>query len=766
MSRFRSGTVLLLVALPVLTACANHRSFHNAQAADARGDWEAAMGYYRQALAREPDRLELRIQLERVTRLAAAGHMSRARELEAGEQWSGALAAYRAAAELDPSATLAQSKATEIERRLREMVEAARGQPKIHSLRAEAQQASPIPRLNPETRVRAMRFEKAEIRDIVTTIAGLTRVSIQYDQGLDSVLAREFTVSLQEMSLEDALNQVLSMNQLTFKVLNPETVFIYQDTPANRQRYEDVYGRVFYVSNADVQELFQMLTQMTQTATNRPVIFANKGASTLTVRATAPIMDVIATLIRANDKPKAEVIVEAEILEVDRTFIRQLGLDLSQYGFGLTFSPELGPSNTAGTFPPANPPPFNLNTLSGGIRTSDFYVTSPTALIRLLESNTTTRVLAKPQVRGRDSVQMTLTLGDLVPIPQTTFQAAGGGGATIIPATQVTYQSVGVNLIFTPRVTYDDEILLEGLTVEKSGLGNFLTIGGQQFPTIVSRRANTALRLRDGESTLIAGLLRDDERKTLRGVPGIMRIPLLRALFGTDTQADQTDLIMMITPRILRSHQVTPDDLRDMFMGTADPITPTTAPATGANPPAAEGGEPPTSSPASAAGPEPADNSLPDARLPQPGLPGAAAGPVRLVLSSSSAMPGGALEAGSGPHTIPITISGAPQLTGLTITITYDPAVIVSPCVVEGTFMRQGGAAVTFAPVVDAAAGRVDIAVSRPGGPTTTGSGLLASITFTAGKPGTTDLVLSATASSATGPLTVELAPARVVVRE
>src|ERR1044071_4707814 len=128
-----------------------------------------------------------------------------------------------------------------------------------------------------------------------------------------------------------------------------------------------------------------------------------KSTNSISVRATAPVLSMIEGLIRSSDRPKAEVMVEAEILEVDRTFIRKLGIDLSQYALGMTFSPELAPPNTQSVVDamPSMPPPFNLNTISRGVSANDFYLTSPSALIRLLESNTTTKVLAQPYMRGR-----------------------------------------------------------------------------------------------------------------------------------------------------------------------------------------------------------------------------------------------------------------------------------------------------------------------------------------------------------------------------
>src|SRR5690606_15007704 len=183
------------------------------------------------------------------------------------------------------------------------------------------------------------------------------------------------------------------------------------------------------------------------------------------------------------------------------------------------------PAQEAGTLPPATPPPFNLNTLSNGVSAADFYMTSPSALINLLESNSSTRTLAKPSTRGMAGRPVVLTMGQDVPIPTTVFQSAAGGGVANIPTTSVQYQPVGVNLRFTPLVTYENEIVLSDLILEKSGLGANIEVGGQTFPTIISRKAQSSIRLRDGESTLIAGLLLDEDRNTARGLPGTTGIP-------------------------------------------------------------------------------------------------------------------------------------------------------------------------------------------------------------------------------------------------
>ena len=796
-SRLWSALAVASVVV-VLSGCAAMRAQRNAEYAAAHGDYDSAVAYYRKAWAAAPERVELRIALERVTRIAAAEHVKRARELEGQDQWTGAMAEYRLAADLDPTNTLALTKAVEIERRLRDLAESSRPQARIENLRAQAAQSSPIPRLDPRVRVPALR-STASVRDLLKTISDLTGINVSYDRELlaNPILSQSYPVDVQDTSLEDVLTQILQNNQLTFKVQSPKSIFVYQDIAQKRTQYEDLYYQTFYVSNASLDDVITLLTQTVGTGTAvTPRFIKNTSANSIGVRATAPVLQLVEQIIRANDRPKPEVMVEAEILEVDSSFIRKLGLDLSQYALGFTFSPELAPPNQAssGEFPFA-PPPFNLNTISQGVSAADFYMTTPTSLIRLLESNTKTRVLARPQMRGRDGQQMTLALGDSIPIPQTTFQSAAAGGIANVPTTSVNYQSVGVNLLFTPRVTYQDEVVLESFRLEKSGLGNNIDVAGQSFPTIVQRNAQGAIRLRDGESTLIAGLLREDDRTVQKSLPGFSKIPILRSLFGNaDNQRDQTDLVMIVTPHIVRSHELSPQDLKPLYIGTGQNLGSSAVPplisldAIGVSAPAGDSGATAPAAGGAVSLPAPgaavtANLGTPAAATPAPravgivpieAVPSAAAGPAaapstsaRITLTAPTAGADGGFSAGAGPFTMPISIANAPQIVSITLSVTFDPAIVRAQAVTGGAFMAQGGVTPTFVPRVDAAAGRVDAAWSRSAAqPGASNAGLLGAISFTTVGPGAATFTVSGVATGVSGqPVPLEFVPARIVVK-
>src|SRR5687767_2344868 len=301
-----------------------------------------------------------------------------------------------------------------------------------------------------------------------------------------------------------------------------------------------------------------------------PTMMANKSANTITVRASAPVVDIIERIIRSNDKPRAEVLIDVQILEVNRARAKQFGINLSAYALGFSFSPEVAPPNTSSNLPaaPAQPPPFNVNTISQGVSTADFYMSVPTALVRFLESDSRTKTIAKPQLRGAEGTKLTLNLGDDIPVLQTVFGAASAGGFASIPQSSYTYRSVGVNVEVTPRVTYDGEIMLE-LVIENSTLGGSIDVGGQSAPTFGTRKVTTKLRMREGESNLLAGLLRERDRRDLRGFPGLLRLPVFKQFLSDNDQSiEQTDIAMLLTPHIVRTHELTAEDLSPIYIGT------------------------------------------------------------------------------------------------------------------------------------------------------------------------------------------------------
>ena len=343
--------------------------------------------------------------------------------------------------------------------------------------------------------------------------------------------------------------------------------------------------------------------------------------------------------------------------------------------------------------------------------------------------------------------------------------------------------------------------------MESSTRGQDVNIAGQNLPSFGSRKVVTRLRLRDGESNLLAGLLREEERRSLRGVPGILRLPILRNLLASnDNEIRQTDIVMLLTPRIVRTQELTVQDVSPIFIGSQQSLGLGGPPPLIAAPAVADPGVllPAAAQPAATepAVPQPgAQQPLPTAPLPAvpqsaipqppPGPTGAPAAGVVVVPPGSSQIPGTTtvqaaptppavtapaaiaggqvllsppgtdFRVGAGPYTVPVSITGASQVSSLTLTITFNPAALRVRAVQEGSFMRTGGVAAAFTQQVDAAAGRIDIAIVRTGDATgVAGTGLLAAVLFDAVGGGSANLAVTGGASGPRGtPVTLQFAP-------
>lgn len=794
-------------------------------------DWDAAVVYFTKAVQGNPDSAEYKINLRRAQEEAARVHVERARELEKQDQPDMALSEYRRALELVSTDRVTRAKVAELERAIRERIEATRPKPAIEELRAQARALGAPPLLNPASRepIR-LNFNNSALKDILNFIGTAAGINITYDQ---NYVDKPYSVNLDGVTVEEALQQVLSANGYYFKVVNPRTIIVIPDQPAKHQQYDELVVKVFYISHADATELAQhvnTIMRIPQMAV-QPMVMPLKAANTITVRATAPVVDVIERIIRANDKPKAEVVLDVEILEVNRNRLKRYGINLSAYSLSLLFSPELAPPNTGAI---SAPPPFNLNTISQGVSTADFYLGVPTALVNFLESDQHSKTLAKPQLRGADGQKMTLNLGTEIPVLSTVFGAAAAGGFATIPQSSFNYRTIGVILDITPRVTYQGEVILE-LSVENSSLGAAVDVGGQSAPSFTSRKVTTHLRLREGEANLLAGLIRQDSNNNRQGLPWLMRLPIIRQLFsGNEISSGDTDIVMLITPHIVRSHELTAEDVANIYIGTQanvgltgpppliapqpeappppapavprlpgaaatgaqgppvaappgaqttnPPAPPGTQPAPGFQPPpGAPAGTPPATQPVpgaapvtptvSPASPTPPAPVAPPARDVPPGTPAPPAAPSAPQSPATAAQilitPPGEFRVAGGPYTTALSINNASRISTLALTITYNPAILRVRTVQDGTFMRQGGLTAAFAPKIDAANGRVDIAISRAGDQTgASGAGLLAALLFDALAPGASAISVTGVANGPDGaPITVTFSPVTVTVR-
>jgi len=779
----------LVLALALATGCAAGRAFQQGEDRAKVADWDSAVTYYREAVQAAPERTEYRIALERAMLNASYVHFDAARELEAKDQLDAALVEYKRTVEYDPGNRIAVDKAVQLEKVIRDRIEASRPKPAIVQLREQARQASAAPLLNPASRAPLdIRFTQASLRDALTFISNATGINIIYDASFQD---RPVTVQLSG-SVEQALNTLLSSNGLFYSILDERTIVVAQDSAQNRLKYERQVALTLPISYADASELAQMLTAITRTTTSAtipPVIIPNKTNNTITVRATQPVIDVIRELVLSNDKPRAEITLDVEILEVSRSRAKELGLNLTQNQIGGIFSPEQAPPGSAGV-PAAvgttDNRPFNVNTITQGVSTADFYLTIPQAIVKFLETDVRTRFLANTQLRGSEGAQLSLKVGADEPYLTTSFSPIAGGGANVNPLSSYTFRTVGISVQATPRLVTDEGDILMDLVMSNDTLGPTRLVGGQAAPSFPTRSVTTKLRLRDGESHLLAGLLQDDERRSLRGFPGLISIPVLKQLFGsTEDNIAQTDIVMLLTPRIIRTHEYTTRDLSPIYVGTNQNFgltgpPPLIAPPAGDAPPAVtttpEAQGPPAQGSATPTIPLSGTPGLVTTPVPQaaPPLQPPVAGPQSSQATSLSPMaqvtitpPAGDIRVAAGPYLVPVYVTGITRASTVTVTVTFNPAILRMRTVQEGSFLRQGSATVVFTPNTDPATGRIDLTFVRTGDAVgASGSGLLAAIQFDALASGTSALTLSGVAANPTGGMIpIQFVPTSLTVR-
>jgi general secretion pathway protein D len=801
----------VLLALAVTAGgCAAGQAFRQAEIQMRAGNLDEAVAAYRKAVQAAPDNANYKIAMSRALVAASRAHLEKARDFESRDQLEAALGEYKQASEYDPSNRVATAKVAELDRTIRERIEASRPKPPIIAMRERARAASAEPMLNPASRdPLKINFTNTSLRDILTFVANYTGINITYDR---DVTDRLTTVQLDGVTLEQALNQIMQMNQLSYKVVSDRSIFIFQDTATKHAQYDEQVVRTFYLSHADATEVSQTLSTIIRLPgiSVQPAIIPNKTANTITVRATSAVVGILEKVIEQNDKPRAEIVIDVEILEVDRVRTKNYGLNLSEYALGTIFSPETSPSATTTTpttpgtpptttatgtsTPPSgvrSPAPFNLNTISRGVSTADFYLAVPTAIVRFLESDSRTKVIAKPQLRGAEGAKLTMKLGDKVPVISTSYTPIATGGAGVNPLSSYNYQDVGVQVDMTPTVTLEGDIRLD-LTVISSTRKADVVIAGINIPSFGNREVTTRLRLRDGESNLLAGLLQESEQVGVTGFPGAIHLPILKQLFSSNTsEFNQTDIVMLLTPHIVRSHELTENDLKPIYIGSqqnlgvggpppliapqpeAPPPVPAPAPAV---PPPAPGTPqplpgaptvmvppgsspvpgtvpvpppPPVAAPPVTVPPEPAAVAPPPATPPPaepPAVPTSSpgVGAAQVIITP----PAPTLRVGGGPYTMPLSITNASRLSTITLTLIYDPLKLRVRSVQEGSFMRTGSVTTGFSQQVTG--NRIDITITRVGDVTgATGTGLLAAVLFDAIEAGTTTLTLS---GSATGP--------------
>ena len=561
-----ASRVLLVLLTLMVSACATAGALRNGERAERERNYDQAVVIYTRALQERPRDRNLQLALERARLRAAQMHYAEGRRLERDARWAEALAEYQIAYDLNPGMA-------DIERALRGAQEAMRadlaaapeGLTALEALIDNSFDAAPpgldLPRdiTLPDSVV----FSSESSRAVFAALGQLTGFSIVFDAQFRDT---PFSGDLRDMTFDTALAVVAASTGNFFRVTAPGTVTVIPDTPAKRREYEEEIIRTFYLSNADIAETIDLLRLVVDLRRLAPVTATNA----ISIKDTPERIDAAARLIQAIDKARAEVVIEVQLLEVDRQILRDYGLrfissgENSEIGAGESATRDI---DTDATATGLGLSVDDLRRVSG----SNLFVANPSSmLLRLLQTNGNTRILANPQLRTSDGVAAEAHFGERVPVPVTTFTPFAAGGISQQPITSYNYEEIGVNILITPRVHHNDEV---SLSLEVA-ISNIAGTGFGDLPQFGSRSITTRIRLRDGETNILAGLIRDEERETLEGIPGLSRIPVLGRLFGrTRTNTQETDIVLTLRPHIIRPLALDEHDLRPFRVGATAPTT-------------------------------------------------------------------------------------------------------------------------------------------------------------------------------------------------
>ena len=539
-----SGALAAGLCLFLAAGCAT-TARDRARTAELADNFDAAVIEYTQALQERPNDPGLQRDLERARLRAAQYHQAEGLRLAGLGNYEDALVEYQLAAELDPSSSGVQDALREMAELIRTREAALRaGQTATEALidrtRFLPAEGLEIPDdVLPDSLV----FRDASTRDIFTALGLFSDVNVIFDPAF---VDQRLWVDLRGARLRAAFSSVARSTQNFYGVTAPRTVTVIPDTPAKRTEYEQEIVQTFYLSNADVEETVNLLRLVLDLRRLSPVT----ASGALSIRDTPGRVAAAARLIAAVDKAPPEVVIDVELLEVDRQRLREYGLQFASAGSpGISGEARV---DTGGG--------LSIDDL-GRLSTADIFVADlPGLFYRLLKRDAHTRTLANPHIRASGGETAVAQFGDEVPVPVTTFTPFAAGGLQQQPVTSFQYRNVGVNIEITPFIHHDDEVSLE-LLVEVTTLSGVEGYSG--LPTFGARSIETTIRLRNGETNILAGLIRDEERKVLVGIPGLSALPIIGRLFAHNRlQTQETDIIVTLTPRILRGLDLDETDLR------------------------------------------------------------------------------------------------------------------------------------------------------------------------------------------------------------
>ncbi|OBY74844.1 secretin and TonB N-terminal domain-containing protein [Acinetobacter gyllenbergii] len=397
----------------------------------------------------------------------------------------------------------------------------------------------------------SLEFRNASVQSVIESLSQYSGINFILDK--DTKLDQTTTIYAKETTVQEALDMILNTSGFGYKMLNANTFLIYQDTPDKKKIYDELITRSFYLGNVDAQKAQEVVTKLYEPKS----MFFDDKLRVLIVRDNQKVINSIEKLLEAYDLPMSEVILDIEVLEVNRDTLLELGVDFPKQ-IGVSALNGLG---EAGKYTINQIKDMTTNSLV-------LKVADPLATINFRQRSNKTNLLANPRIRVKSREEASFLIGDKVPVITTTM-----GESSNFVAESVNYLDVGLKVEVKPEVNKDKQVQI-AIKLEVSNIAKEIPTKNGLVYQIGTRNASTTLQLHDGETQMLAGLIRDDIKSSANHLPGLGKIPLLGRLFSSTTDSkNKSEIVLLVTPRIVRPYAIPAPHVQEFISGTGSQVT-------------------------------------------------------------------------------------------------------------------------------------------------------------------------------------------------
>jgi general secretion pathway protein D len=756
--------------------------------AEARKEYDKALEYFEQAIKEDPKEPSYELAARRARFEGGTAHMEAGNKLQKAGEIEKALAEFQKAFAMDPGSMIALQNIQQAKELLEQkqkglvppgekpLTSAEKAQKDSLEMIASLQA---VPELKPVTnQISLLKMNNQPPKVLYETVGKLAGINVLFDPQIQP--GKNANLDLNNVTLQEALDYIALLTKTFWKPVSANAIFVTEDNVTKRRDYEDEVVKVFYLKNpTSTQEFSEMVTAV-RSVTDVRRMFQFNAENAVVVRDTVDKVALVEKLLHDLDKPKAEVVIDVIVMDISSDVSHQIGAGLVSNGTnGLAVPFQFSPTNpitsaingtgatgTGGTGATSTTTTTTTTTGTTGstagsfvalsqlghIGSSDFSTTLPGAMLQAVMSDSRTKIQESPEVRVSDGQKVTLKIGEKYPYATGSFQpGVGTVGVSPLVSTQFQFVDVGVNVDLTPHVHGNDEVTLH-VSIDITDIASTLNLGGLSQPVIGQKKNEADIRLKDGEVSLLGGLMSDQDTSVIGGIPGLVNIPILgKYLFGNVSKDKQKEQLMIaLIPHIVRRPDITGLDMKTIAAGTDATVKLSYAPRV------EEPAAPTVTAPASPAGTAPVATPS----LVTPGAPGGTAG---IIFNSAR------IQAQLSSQVV-ITLQGQnlTDVASVPVKLRWDPKVLRLEMISPGALLAQDGK--IFAPSLDIRndTGDASMDVNRVAGAGgVSGSGPLLLFTFTAVGKGTTDVKITEAAlkNSNQQPITLQPPTVSVVVQ-